>query len=495
MSNLFRYSILACVIAVSARANVTLPALLTDHMVIQRNQPVHVWGNADPGEAVTVTFRDATREGAADDLGHWSLYLPPGGAGGPFQMVVKGANTIVLSDVLVGDVRVASGQSNMEFPLERANNGAVEVAAANFPLIRLFHVERKVADDPASDVAAKPWTTCTPASAAHFSAVAQFFARDLQQHVPAPIGLIESDWGGTPLEAWTSMRALSADAGLMPVFAAWSRLSEDTPKTLLRNAKEWRDAEARAKAAGSPAPGRPWMNNMADSWMPAGLYNGMIAPLTQFAIRGVIWYQGESNASPDRAGIYARLFQAMITDWRRAWGEGDFPFLFVQLPNFKAGPDGRWPELREAQLQTLALRKTGMAITIDIGDPNNIHPTDKLDVGRRLSLAARAIAYGEKIEYSGPIVREARPEGASIRVWFDHAASGLVARGGVLSGFEIAGSDGKFVPADALIVDRTVVVSSAAVSRPVYVRYGWSDNPACNLYNADGLPASPFRVR
>jgi sialate O-acetylesterase len=228
--------------------------------------------------------------------------------------------------------------------------------------------------------------------------------------------------------------------------------------------------------------------------MPSGLYNAMIAPLTHFPIRGAIWYQGESNASRERVPLYARLLRTMIQDWRRAWGQGDIPFLFVQLANFKAG-DARWPELRESQRQTLALANTGMAVTIDIGTPDDIHPKNKQGVGLRLAFAARAVAYGEKIEYSGPMFRQATPEANAMRIWFDHTGTGLVAKGSSLLGFEIAGDDGKFVPADAVIDGTTVRTSSGTVNRPAYVRYGWKDDPRCNLYNVEGLPASPFASR
>jgi len=481
----------------AASVGVALPRVFTDHMVIQRDRPVHVWGTATPGESVTVRFRGESGSAIADGLGRWGLYLSPGRAGGPFELSVEGSNSIQLADVLVGDVWVASGQSNMEWPVSQAENGSEEVAAARHPRLRLFRVAHKVSDYPMDDVEAAPWAACTPESIADFSAVAYFFGRDLQKNLDVPIGLIESNWGGTPVDAWTSLSAIARDSALMPAIGAWARIMADQSTTLLerqRRIAEWQKAVDKAKAEGTVPPGRPWFPNMENSWQPAGLYNAMIAPLTSFPIRGTIWYQGESNASAERAPIYARLFQTMIRDWRRAWGEGDFPFLFVQLANYKDSPDTYWPEIREAQLETLSLVRTGMAVSIDIGDPDNIHPRNKQDVGRRLALAARAIEYGEPIEYSGPIFRQAVSEDGTIRIWFDHLGKGLVARGGSLSGFEIAGPDGDFHPATAVIDGSTVVVSSPAVPDPARVRYGWTDNPDCNLYNSDGLPASPFRT-
>jgi sialate O-acetylesterase len=493
MIRFLRFAIAALPV-LCANAAVTLSAVFTDHMVVQRGLPVHVWGRADAGEAVSVAFRGETRAATADELGNWSVYLPPGDAGGPFELTVRGSNAITLTDVLVGDVWVASGQSNMEFPLKNAVNGAAEVAGANHPRIRLFLVKRRAEVYPATDVEAKPWAVCTPESAADFSAVAYFFARQIEDTQHVPIGLIESNWGGTPADTWTRLAAIAADAGLMPVIAEWANMTEEHAGVEQKREREYQDRLARARAEGKPAPERPWAANTQNEWMPAGLWNGMIAPLTPAAIRGVIWYQGESNASVERAPLYARLFQTMITDWRRAWAEGDFPFLYVQLANFKTNGGPGWPELREAQLQTLSLANTGMAVTIDIGTPDDIHPKDKQDVGRRLALAARAIAYGEKIEYSGPLFRAARPENGAMRIWFDHAESGLVAHGGgALRGFEIAGADGHFVPAEARIDGATVVVSSRDVAKPAAVRYAWADNPDCNLFNGAGLPASPFR--
>jgi sialate O-acetylesterase len=491
-----RLAALGFFLALAARAEVSLPSVLGSHMVVQRGLPVHVWGKAAAGEGVSVTFRGETRSTATDSIGMWSLYLKAGEAGGPYDLTIQGANAINLTDILVGDVWVASGQSNMEFGMKNVMNSATELAAANRPRIRLFHVKNKVADYPLADLEAWPWEAATPESVKDFSAVAYFFARDLQDRLDVPIGLIDSSWGGTPADSWTSLRALSADASLMPVFAQWALMTDDLAVARIRREQElekWRRASEEAKAKGVAGPGFPWRSNDSHEWSPAGLYNAMIAPLTPFPIRGAIWYQGESNASRERAPLYCRLFEAMIEDWRRAWGVGDFPFLFVQLANFKTGPDSHWPDLREAQRQTLELRNTGMAVTIDIGNPTDIHPKNKQEVGRRLALAARAIAFGEQIEYSGPVFLEAIPEDSALRVSFTHAGSGLAAHGDALKGFEVAGADGKYVPADARIDGSAVLVSAPSVDKPVSVRYGWSDDPQCNLYNGDGLPASPFR--
>jgi len=481
--------------SIRSHADVTLPALLADHMVVQRGLPVHVWGMAAPHEAVSVTFRGETKSATVDDDGRWSVYLSPGEAGGPFPMTIKATNTITLNDVLVGDVWVASGQSNMEFPMTALATAQTEIAAAQFPKIRIFMVKHKPADYPLENVESKGWAACTPETVADSSAVAYFFARNLQQKLGVPIGLVESFWGGTAAESWTSLHSLSADASLMPVFAARAKTLDDESTTVLhqqREEREFQQALAQAKAEGKPLPWRQWHPDFA-AWAPAALYNGMIAPLTPFAIRGVIWYQGESNSGPDRAPLYARLFQTMIRDWRNAWGEGDFPFLFVQIANWNTEPGELWPEVRNAQRQALALKNTGMAVTIDIGDPVDIHPKNKQDVGLRLALAARAIAFGEKVEWSGPLYRQMTQEEHALRVWFDHAG-GLMAKGVELTGFEIAGADGKYSAAEAKIDGTSVVVSSPTVQTPISVRFGWAANPNCDLFNKEGLPASPFQA-
>jgi sialate O-acetylesterase len=488
--------VLFVVAAIPVHADVTLPALLADHMVIQRGLPVHVWGMAAPHELVSITFRGETKSATTDDDGRWSVFLSPGEAGGPFQLSIKATNTIILNDILVGDVWVASGQSNMEFPMTGLVNSQAEIAAAQFPRIRLFMVKHRPADYPLENVDSKGWAACTPETVADSSAVAYFFARNIQQKLGVPIGLIETFWGGTAAESWTSLSGLSADASLMPVFSARAKTLAEQSTNLLRQQREEREyqlAVAQAKADGKPIPWRQWHPDFA-AWAPAALYNGMIAPLTPFAIRGVIWYQGEAN-SGERAPLYARLFQAMIRDWRNSWGEADFPFLFVQIANWNTAPEGLWPDVRNAQRQALVLKNTGMAVTIDIGDAEDIHPKDKQDVGLRLALAARAITYGEKIEWSGPLYRQITQEDHALRVWFEHA-TGLAAKGGAaatLTGFEVAGADGKYSVADAKIEGASVVVSSAAVTTPVSVRYGWAANPTCNLVNKEGLPASPFQ--
>ena len=486
---------LLALVAGTGRAEVALPALLGEHMVAQREVPLHLWGQAAPGERVTATFRGESRSAAADDLGRWSLSLAPSAAGGPFSLTVRASNTIRLDDVWVGDVWVAAGQSNMEFTLDAAEGAATEIPQANQPEIRFLRTTRRTSGFPLADVATEGWTVCTPQSAPKVSAVAYFFARHVREHHPVPIGLVEASWGGTPLAAFTPLTTIASDAALLPTLLHWSRTADARATTLLELEKERRDLEAagdRARAQGQPPPPAPWHPDF-DAWAPAAIYNAMVAPLTPFAIRGVIWYQGESDASPERAPVYARLFQAMIRDWRRAWGVGDFPFLFVQLASWTAGPGNAWPELREAQREALALANTGMAVAIDVGHPTDIHPRDKKTVGTRLALAARALAYGERLEYSGPLFRQVTSEGEGLRVYFDHA-EGLTTRGGApVAGFEVAGGDGRYSPAEARIEGATLVVSSAAVAAPRSVRYGWADNPRVSLYNAAGLPASPFQ--
>jgi len=489
-------------VAPELAAQIALPSILSSHMVVERDLPVHVWGKAAPGETVSVTFRDETRSTKAGEHGRWSVYLSPGGAGGPFQMTVSETRavadassappqTITLDDVLVGDVWVASGQSNMEFTMRQAATADQDLPHAGNDRIRLLIVKKKAIDYPLDDLELDAgWAASTPETAREFSAVAWYFARDIEQREHVPVGVIDSTWGGTVAEAWTRMAALGADASIAPLFTAWGKMTEHEEDARLRDKVEQRQRDE-AKAQGKPAPQFPW-HPVLDSWGPGMLWNGMIAPLKPLPIRGVIWYQGESNSKLERAPFYGRIFRTLIEDWRREWGVGDFPFLFVQISNFKSSPEEDWAALREQQANTLGLRNTGMAVTIDIGNPDDVHPTDKLDVGLRLARAARAISYGEAVEYHGPTFRQATPEGGTMRVWFDHA-KGLMAKGGEVTGFEVAGKDGNFVPAAAKIEGTTIAVTSPSVSEPAAVRYGWANSPQCNLFNGEGLPAPPFR--
>jgi sialate O-acetylesterase len=350
-------------------------------------------------------------------------------------------------------------------------------------------VKKRAAEYSQDDIETDGWAASSSETAKDFSAAAWYFAREIEQREKVPVGVIDSTWGGTMVESWTRLEALGEDASLMPVFASRGRMTDREANALLEDKDRQKQIEE-AKAQGKPVPEFPWHPILA-MWGPGLLWNGMIAPLTPFPIRGVIWYQGESNSGVDRSpNLYHHLFRALIEDWRRQWGVGDFPFLYVQISNFKSGPNEDWAAIRESQLKTLEMRNTAMTVTIDIGNPDNVHPTDKLDVGLRLARGARALSYDEAIEYSGPLYRQATPEGAGIRVWFDHA-KGLTAKGDV-TGFEVAGKDGKYFPATASIDGTTVVASSSEVAEPANVRYGWANSPVCNLFNGEGLPASPF---
>jgi len=471
-----------------------LPGILSSHMVVERERPIHIWGWADPGEKISVAFHGSARDTAANGLGNWSVYLPPEPAGGPYQLTVSGDRTIVLDDVLVGDVWFASGQSNMEMPLKGfpggpLKNSAEEIAKANQPQLRLLMIPRKAADYPLVNADAS-WTVCSPETAANFSAAAYFFGREIAAREHVAVGLIDSTWGGTVAEAWMSLEGISTDAGLMPLFASRARMMESQAENVAILAAEKREDEA-ARREGRQPQSHPWRPDPA-SWAPSALFNGMVAPVAGFGIKGVIWYQGESNSRAGFAPMYAKIFPALIADWRARWHEGDFPFLFVQIANFKSSENEAWPVIREAQRRTLSVANTAMVVTADIGDPDNVHPADKQTVGARLALAARALAYGENVEYSGPLFRQATPENGRMRVWFDHAADGLAAKGSALEGFEVAGENGRFVSAEARIDGKTVIVGDVGVPEPKYVRYGWANSPVVNLYNSAGLPASPF---
>ncbi len=492
---------LACSLPIVSFAGLMPNSLFSDGVVLQRGVPVPVWGTADSGEKVTVRLGGQAVSGVTSQDGKWSVMLAAIEAGGPFTMTMSGSNTVEIHNVYVGEVWVCSGQSNMERQLGLRNpqppidNWEQEAASANFPEIHEYFVPEKLSHGVSED-ANGHWETCTPQTAPSFSAVSFFFARALWQDIHVPIGLLFTAWGGTTAESWTSDEALKANTGLADIAAAHERYTAAYP-ALLEQYKEqtaalaakYKADAAAAQAAGSPSPApfrAPRAPASPESNAPGRLYNAMIAPLTRFPIRGVIWYQGESNGG--RGAQYRELFPALIGDWRARWHEGDFPFLFVQIAPYRAAD----PAVREAQLLTaLHTPNTAMAVLTDVGDATNIHPSHKRPVGERLALAARALAYGEKIEYSGPLIASAYPDGGKIAVTFSHAG-GLMAKGGPVTGFQVAGADGKFVPASAEISGSTVLVSSPAIPNPQHVRYGYSQVPEVNLFNAAGLPASPF---
>jgi len=475
-------------------AAVKLPSFFSDHMVLQRGLPVRIWGAADAGETVRVELQGQTVTVKAGDNGKWTAWLRPLVAAGPLDLTVTASNTVAIHDVLVGEVWLASGQSNMEFATNNVINRDDELAHADYPMIRLFKVKHVVASEPADDVTGM-WQLCSAQTVKSFSAVAYFFGRHLQGDLSVPVGLIESDWGGTPAQSWISRQALESDSSLQYVLNEWDKVLSNYPaanQLYGHQLETWNQAVEAAKAQGKTPPNRPGAPpGPGHPNTPGGLYNGMIAPLAGYGMRGAIWYQGEANANQAHAWPYRRLFAAMIEDWRNRWGEADFPFYFVQLANFKS--NNWWPVLRESQTETLRLANTAMAVAIDVGNPTDIHPTNKQDVGLRLALAARALTYHEPVEYSGPAFLAAAPEGAAMRVYFTHADAMQARGGGAITGFEIAGADGKYFEAQARVEGATVVVSTPQAPAPVTVRYAWADNPACNLINGSSLPAGPFR--
>jgi sialate O-acetylesterase len=490
--------LLACaglaLVASPVRATVQPHALCSEGMVLQQKADVHIWGKADPGEEVTVTFRDQKATTKANDKGDWLVTIKSGAAGGPEPMTIAGKNTLQYKNVLVGEVWVCSGQSNMEMAVHSCDKGDKDYAfsAPHNPMLRYFHARKSPMARPQTETMGR-WIEADPKVIGPWTAVGYFFGRDLQKHLQVPVGLIQSDWGGTRAEAWTSPEALAASPRYQAEIANFQKATEGK----------------------SP--------HVQDANAPSALYNGMISPLLNYRIKGVIWYQGESNAG--QAYAYRELFPLMIRDWRKHWHEGEFPFYFVQLAPFTSvrpePGESAWAELREAQLLTLKeLPHTGMAVIVDYGNEYDIHPTPKRPIGERLARIARAKDYGEKVAYSGPMYKDMKVEGKKAVLHFTHTNGGLVAKelvrtlerkdkngqvhgawrvkegstGASLVGFTVCGQDHKFYPAGAKIEGDTVVVSSDKVADPMAVRYGWADHPVCNLFNGAGLPASPFRT-
>lgn len=519
-------------------SDLALPAMFGDHMVLQRDIPLPVWGRGRPGEAVTVTVADRTADATVDANGYWSLRLEPLAASRePIEMRVRAASgERTFNDVLVGDVWICSGQSNMGMGIGTVPGAAEVIAAADVPGLRLFRVDQQVALEPAEDCSGS-WTACTPkgvlaGGGKGFSAVAYFFGREIHEASGVPIGLVGTYVGGSRCASWMSCEALEKNPLLRPIvreftrhvamlpdrmrdynerlLPEWTAIYEARQARLQADLAAWQPASAAAEAAGQEPPPRPRPGDLPrhphqpdkDFNVPGVLFNGMVHPLIPFGIKGVIWYQGESDAYPGRDAIYRDTLTTLVTDWRGRWGQGDFPFLFVQLPNF--GSKENWPVIREAQRQSLAVPATGMAVTIDVGDPQDLHPADKAPVGRRLALLARALAYGEPLVASGPTLASVEADGATMVLGFDNVGRGLVARkpgaepdaAGEPSNFELAGADGVFHPARARIAGDRVRAESAAVPAPVRVRYAWAatPEPPVDFFNRDGLPASPFEA-
>ena len=480
-----------------------------DGAVVQRDVDLRLRGTAAPGDSIHGVFANREFMAAADSAGEWTASLGCHGAGGPYDLRVADdhGTQVILRNLLVGEVWICSGQSNMEMPLSRASGGAADAARAADDGLRLMIVPPRVADEPAKSCEAR-WQASGPESAAPFSAMGYYFGRHLREALGVPIGLIQAAVGNTPGEAWTPRPDLDADADFTPIFERWRRslaVYPDAAGTYAAAFAEWDGATDLAEREGRPIPGaHPKLVGPGHPWTPAGLFNGMIAPVTGFPIRGVVWYQGAG--APERATQYRKLFRVLIRAWRRWWGQGDFPFLFGQEANF--GPrrdlpcEHSWAELREAQAMALAEPNTGMAVAIDVGDATDIHPVRKKPLGDRLALIARHKVYGHAVAWSGPTLRAVRIDGDRVRLAFDHCEGGLTTSDGdAPRGFAVSGGAQSFAAgnrgftwAEAEISGDEVVAWSGDVAHPIAVRYAWAQNPACNLVNGAGLPASPFRT-
>ncbi len=483
-------AVLTTAFASTAWADVSVPNIFGDHMVLQQKQKNRVWGKAAPAEKVTVTIGDQSHTATADGDGLWQVMLDPMNAGGPHVLAITGNNEIKISDVLVGEVWICSGQSNMEWRVKSTNDADMVRVAANYPKIRSINYPNTGSQTPIWTHENSPWMTCTPETVGEFSAVGYFFGRQLHQTLDGvPIGLINNAWGGSAVDAWIRRDLLEREDIYHGTLERWQGM-EDAFDALSKKS-ELSDAEKKRLTA--------LRRQMGGNHRPANIYNGVLKSHLGYGIKGSIWYQGESNAS--RAYQYRELFPLMIDSWRKEWGQGDFPFYWVQLADFRAQVDSPaesdWAELREAQTMTMSrLPNTGEAVIIDIGEGKDIHPRNKVDVGRRLARWALAKDYGVDIAYHSPQYASMKKQGSKIVLTFEHVDGGwrpFDVKEPI--GFAIAGADRQFVWADAKIVDgNRIEVSSDSVPDPAAVRYAWADNPVCNMYDAVGLPLTPFRT-
>lgn len=503
----------------SLRAEVKLAGVFGDHMVLQRETAVPVWGWADPAEVVTVSIDGQSKQATADASGKWIVKLDAMSAGGPFTLTASGGDKVTVSDVLVGEVWLCSGQSNMAMTVSRAKDFEHEQQNANSSQIRQFKTAAHATPELQADCAGS-WSVCGSDTVGSFSATAYFFGRKLHQELKVPIGLINSSWGGTDVAAWTSLPAQQAVDAILPKLEAFdatiAAYDQEEAKVAYEAAlATWEKRVAAAKTAGTPLPRkpRPVGDPRVDQNRPANLFNGMVHPLIPYAIRGATWYQGERNSHSIEDGVlYEAQLKTLIGDWRSRWEQGDFQFLTVQLPNFHAPFDGPvqttgWVMVRESEMKTLHLKNTGIAITTDVGEAGDIHPKDKQTVGHRLALWALGTTYGQEIVYSGPLMsfsqyRTGTTNDAGkvtpgrMMVNFIHADGLKSSDGKPLRGFAVADKDRKFYPADAKLDDESgmLVLSSKNVGTPIAARYNWADNPDGNLVNGAGLPAAPFRT-
>ena len=490
---------LMLVSVVSLPAEVKPSALFSDHMVLQSGMAVPVWGTAAPGERVTVTFNGQKQSATASADGKWMVRLKSLKSGGPFQMTIAGTNTIAIADVLVGEVWLGSGQSNMAFtvPKKQASYAGLvdeerEIAEANYPRVRMFTGKTAKTYEPQNEIQGE-WLISNSQNVPGLSAVGYLFSRDLHRELKQPVGFVTLAFGASTAESWIRRETVAADPLLKPMLdhfdaaVQFYRTKPDAPASEAPQPPQTINARPGAPPARQRDP-------VQDQHNPTVLFNGMIHPAIPYAIRGAIWYQGESIVGgKEGVALYPHVMETLIKDWRKLWGQGDFPFYVVQLPALQNISNN--PLVREGQAAVLSLPHTGMAVTIDIGDPKDVHPHNKAPLGERLTRMALANVYGRKLEYSGPVYRSMEVSGNAIRVKFSHPGGGLVAKDGPLKWFTIAGADGKFVPAEATIEGDTVVVTAAGIATPAAVRYAWDNYPeGCNLYNAAGLPAAPFRT-
>ncbi|MCA9048848.1 MAG: sialate O-acetylesterase [Planctomycetaceae bacterium] len=494
-----------CMLPAAVGADLELPSVFADTMVLQRGVPVRVWGWANAGDEVTVAIAGQTQSAMVGADGLWKVMLSPLSVGGPHELTVScGEQKLTKRDVLIGDVWLCSGQSNMAMTVNRAANFEAEAAAADFPRLRMFKVDSAHNTEP-QERCRGTWTVCSPDTVGSFSATAYFFGRRLHQELDVPIGLINSSVGGTSIESWTSMSAQSAVEAIQPRLEAWQQDDADfnadkAQANYERALEQWKDRAAKAKEAGKAAPRRPQLavQPSTDRNYPSNLFNGKINPLVGYTIKGAIWYQGENAAGRGFAHLYGHQLRTLISDWRTRWEQGNFPFAWVQLPNFRAPQEQPsemtgWVQVREGMLQSLGMPHTGMAVTIDVGEANDIHPKDKQTVGHRLAQWALGDVYSKSVIPMGPIYDRHETRDDDVVIHFRYA-DGLTAHDGKVAGFAVAGPDQKFVAADARIEGSRVVVRHPDGTKPAAVRYAWADNPVFSLINSAGIPASPFRT-